>query len=66
MAKNRYEVKYSHSLCHPETCSCLGDYKVFDKKFNCYIEYNDNKEYLIKKYITNEYNTGKRRIKKKQ
>ena len=43
---NRYKVEWAHHLCHPETCSHRGDYRVYDNESKCYIAYDDDEDYL--------------------
>tara|TARA_R110002050_G_scaffold131289_6_gene253088 strand:+ start:339 stop:554 length:216 start_codon:yes stop_codon:yes gene_type:complete len=47
---NRYKVEWAHQLCHPETCSHRGDYRVYDNESKCYVAYNDDEDYLKKLY----------------
>lgn len=47
---NRYKVEWSHHLCHPESCSHRGDYRVYDNKLKQYVAYDDDEDYLKNTY----------------
>ena len=48
---SRYSVEWSHHSCHIETCSHVGNYRVYDSIGKYYMEYSDDKEYLEIKYL---------------